>query len=129
MEASTRQQFCGDTLNIFGSEDQNFQLSRAYLYYYSPPTAQKDGNIIWTSGISLVGCVREVFDCKEIVSWCVDKYILNQRIIQLQGHSPIYLLSQVFHKMLKLPKPTLTFKGEDCREYLKKQNNGLNLLL
>jgi hypothetical protein len=52
----------------------------------------------------------------------------NQRIIQLQGHSPISLSPQVFRKMLKLPEPTLTFKGEDCREFLKKHNNGLDLL-
>jgi hypothetical protein len=30
--------------------------------------------------------------------------------------------------MLRLPKPTLTFKGEDCREFLKKHDNGLDLL-
>jgi hypothetical protein len=30
--------------------------------------------------------------------------------------------------MLKLSEPTLTFKGEDCRELLKKYNNGLDLL-
>jgi hypothetical protein len=30
--------------------------------------------------------------------------------------------------MLKLPESTLTFKGEDCRELLKKHNNGLDLL-
>jgi hypothetical protein len=30
--------------------------------------------------------------------------------------------------MLKLLEPTLTFKGEDCREFLKKHDNGLDLL-
>ena len=30
--------------------------------------------------------------------------------------------------MLKLPEPTLTFKGEDCRDFLKKHDNGLDLL-
>jgi hypothetical protein len=30
--------------------------------------------------------------------------------------------------MLRLPEPTLTFKGEDCREFLKKHDNGLDLL-
>jgi hypothetical protein len=29
--------------------------------------------------------------------------------------------------MLKLPEPTLTFKGEDCRYFLKKYDNGLDL--
>jgi hypothetical protein len=36
MAATTRQQFCEDTLNIFGREDRNFQWSRAYSYYSSP---------------------------------------------------------------------------------------------
>jgi hypothetical protein len=30
--------------------------------------------------------------------------------------------------MLRLPEPTLTFKGEDCREFLKKNDNGVDLL-
>jgi hypothetical protein len=74
MATTTRQQLCGDTLNIFGREDQNFQWSRAYSYYSSPP-AQKD--IIWASGIARAGCVPEVFDCKELVAWCVEKYMLS----------------------------------------------------
>jgi hypothetical protein len=31
--------------------------------------------------------------------------------------------------MLKLPESTLTFKGEDCRDFRKNIDNGLNLLL
>jgi hypothetical protein len=30
--------------------------------------------------------------------------------------------------MLRLPEPTLTFKGEDCREFIKKHDNGLDIL-
>jgi hypothetical protein len=30
--------------------------------------------------------------------------------------------------MLRLPKETLTFKGEHCREFLKKHDHGLDLL-
>jgi hypothetical protein len=30
--------------------------------------------------------------------------------------------------MLRLLKPMHTFKGDDCREFLKKQDNGLDLL-
>jgi hypothetical protein len=97
-------------LNIFGHEDQNFQWSKAYSYYSSPP-AQKD--VIWASRIARAGCVPEVFDCKELVAWCVEKYVSSQRIIQLQDHSPISLSPQVFRKMLKLPEPTLTFKREE----------------
>jgi hypothetical protein len=31
--------------------------------------------------------------------------------------------------MLRLPDPTLNFKGKDCKEFLKKHDNGLDLLL
>jgi hypothetical protein len=110
MEA-TRQQFCGDTVNTFGHDDQNFQWSRAYSYY-SSPSAQKE--VIWTSGIARAGCVPEVFDCKEMVSWCVERYISSQRIIQLRDQSPVSLSPQVFRKMLKFCEPTLTFIGEEC---------------
>ena len=126
MEKSNREQFCGDTLNIFSREDQNFHWSRENLYYSSPP-AQKD--VIWASGIAHAGCVHEVFYCKEIIAWCVEKYVPNQRIIQLQDHSPISLSPEVFCKMLNLLEPTLSFKGEDFREFLNKYNNGLDLLL
>jgi hypothetical protein len=84
--------------------------------------------VIWTSGIARADFVPEVFDCKELVSWCSEKYIPIKWIIQLQDHSLISLSPQVFHKMLKLPEPTLTFKGEDCRDFLKKYDNSLDLL-
>jgi hypothetical protein len=37
-------------------------------------------------------------------------------------------LCQVFRKMLRFLEPALTFKGEDCREFLKKHDNGLDIL-
>jgi hypothetical protein len=125
MAAISRQQFCGDTLNIFGRKDQNFQWSRTYSYY-SSPSAQKE--VIWTSRIVRAGCVPEFFDCKEFVAWCTEKYIPSQRMIPLHDHSPVVLSSQVFCKMLKLPESTLTFKGEDCMDFLKKHDNGLDIL-
>jgi hypothetical protein len=70
MATTSRQQFFGDTLNIFGREDQNFQWSRAYSYYSSSP-AQKD--VMWASESTHAGCVPEVFDCKELVAWCMEK--------------------------------------------------------
>jgi hypothetical protein len=123
--ASTRQQFCGDTVNIFGREDQNFQWSRAYSYY-STPAAQNE--VIWTSGIARAGCVPEVFDCKELVSWCTDKFISDKIIIPLRDRSSVSLSPQVFRQMLRLSEPTLTFKGEDSKQFLAKHNNGLDLL-
>jgi hypothetical protein len=54
--------------------------------------------------------------------------VSSHRIIQLQGHSMVSLSPQVFRRMLKLPGSTLTFKGEDYRDLLKRHNNGLDLL-
>jgi hypothetical protein len=122
---TTQQHFCGYTLNILGRKDQSFQWSRAYSYY-SSPSAQKE--IIWTFGIARAVCVLELFDCKDLVTRCVERYITNQRIIQLRDHSHVSLLPQVFHKMLRLPQPMLNFKGKDCKEFLKRHENGLDLL-
>jgi hypothetical protein len=110
--AAGRQQFFGDTVNILRHQDQNFQWSRAYFYYSSRSV---ENEVIWTSGITPAGCVPEVFDCKEVVSWCVEKYIPSQRIIPLRDHSLVSLSPQVFHKMLKLLDPTLTFRGQDWK--------------
>jgi hypothetical protein len=49
-------------------------------------------------------------------------------MIPLQDHSPVILSRQVFCKMLKLPEPTITFKGEDCEDFLKKHDNGPDIL-
>jgi hypothetical protein len=144
--------FSGDTINILGGEDQNSQWCKAYSYYSSPsaqneviwtsgiaratcvpevfsckevvswsPSTQNE--VIWTSGIARAGCVPEVFDCKEVVSWCAERPISSQRIIPLRNHSLVSLSPQVFHKMLRLSQPTLTFRGEDCKEFLKKHDN------
>jgi hypothetical protein len=114
MEAG-RQQFCGDTVNIFVEEDQRFQWSGAY-FYYSSRSAQNE--VIWTSRIARAGCVPKVFDCKEVVSSCTEKYIPSQIIIPLREHSPVSLSSQLFREMLKLSKPTLTFRVQECKQFL-----------
>jgi len=89
---------------------------------------KRNKNKVWTSGISLVGFVLEVFDSREIFSKCVDKYDQNQRIIQFQGESHIYLSPSGFERMLKLPDLTIVFNGDESRSLLKERNNGLELL-
>jgi hypothetical protein len=122
--ASTRQQFCGDTMNIFECEDQKFQWSREYSYYSTPAAHNQ---VIWTSGIARAGCVPKVFDYKEPVSWCTDKFISEKIIIPPQDRSFVSLSPQVFRQMLRLSEPTLTFRGEDCKQFLENHNNGLDL--
>ena len=111
-------------MNILRHEDQNFQWSRAYSYY---STSSVENQVIWTSRIAHEGCVPEVFDCKDLVSWCVDKFITYQIIIPLHDGSFVSLSPRVFRQMLKLPEPILTFKREDCKQFLAKHNNGLDL--
>jgi hypothetical protein len=110
--ASVPHQFCGDTVNIFGRHDQNFHWSRAFSYY---STSVAENQVIWTSEIAHVGCVPEFFDCKDLVSWCTDKFIAEKRIIPLHDRSSVSLSPQLFQQKMKLPEPTLTFKGEYCK--------------
>jgi len=86
---------------------------------------ERNGNKIWTSGIALVGCVPGFLNSREIVYWCVDKCDQNQRIIQLQGESLVSLSLSIFKKMLKIPKPTIMFKGDKARSFLKERNSVL----
>jgi hypothetical protein len=74
------------------------------------------------------GYVPEVFVCKEVVYWCAEKYIPRQIIIPLCDHPLVSLSPQVFRKMLKLPEPTLAFRGQDCKKFLEKHENGLEIL-
>jgi hypothetical protein len=119
-----KQQLCGDTLNLFSREDQNYHWSRSYWYYSS--LLGKENNKVWTSGIVLAGCVPEVFECKDIVTWCIDKFIQNKRVITFS--SPISLVPSIFREMLKLSEPNLVYKGEEARNFLKRKNNGIKLL-
>jgi hypothetical protein len=79
-------------------------------------------------GIACVGCVPKSFDCKEIVTWCVDKFVQNRRTIMLHNGSPISLAPSIFKKLLKLPNSTLTYKGNKTITFLKGRNNGIEIL-
>ena len=56
------------------------------------------------------------------------KYISIQIIIPLRNHSLVSLPPRVFHKMLRLPEPTFTFRGQECKQFLEKHDNGLDIL-
>jgi hypothetical protein len=92
------------------------------------PLPERNQNKTWKLGISLDGCVPEVFDCKDIVSWSIDIFIQNQRGIILHNKSYIYLAPSTFKKMLESPELTVKFKGDEARIFLKENNNGLEIL-
>jgi hypothetical protein len=121
-----KQQLCGDTLNLFAREDQNYHWSRLYWYYSN--LMGKENNKVWISGIILARCVPEVFECKHIVTWCIDKCIQNRRVITLQSSPPISLVPSIFREMLKLQEPNLVYKGEEAIHFLNSKNNGIKLL-
>jgi hypothetical protein len=73
-------------------------------------------------------CIPEVFECKDIVTWCIDKFIQNRRVITLQSSSPVSLAPSIFREMLKLSEPNLVYKGEEAINFLKRKNNGIKLL-
>jgi len=121
-----KQQFCGDTLNLFAKEDQNYHRCRSYWYYSN--LFGKENNKVCTSRIVLIGCVLEVFECKDIFAWCIDKFIENIRDIPLQRSSPISLTPSIFREMLKFLEPNLVYKGKESRNIIKRKTNGIELL-
>jgi hypothetical protein len=54
--------------------------------------------------------------------------LINLSTIPLQSGSPVSLAPSIFKKMLKLPEPKLTYKGEEARNFLRRKNNGIELL-
>jgi hypothetical protein len=126
--ARRRESFCGDTLNTFAREDPKYHWSRAYRYYSTLPPEERDVDDVWISGITKEGCVPEVFDVKELVIWCTNNYEKDQRIIKLNGQSPISLAPSTFIQMLRLPEPTTTFKVDEAKNFIKDKNGGRDLL-
>jgi hypothetical protein len=98
------------------------------MCYFSLSPLERNLNQVWTSRISLTDCVPKVHNFKELISWRIDKFDKNQRIIPLQGESPISLAPSIFKRMLRIPEPTMTFKGDEAKEFLKERNGILNLL-
>jgi hypothetical protein len=119
--------FCGDTLNTFAREDPKYHWSRAYKHY-STFRLKKEILMIFGYLELLRQGVPEVFDATELVIWCTDNYEKNQRIIQLQGQSLISLVPSTFSRMLRLPEPTMTFKAEEAKDFMKSRNGGWDLL-
>jgi hypothetical protein len=68
------------------------------------------------------------FECKDIVTWCVDKLVHYRRTIPLQSESPVSLPPSVFKKILRFPEPSLVYKGEEARNFLKRKTNGIKIL-
>jgi hypothetical protein len=63
-------------------------------------------------GATLERCQRQEQECCSPAS--------SQGFIPLRNHSPVSLSPQVFRKILRLRQRTLTFRGEDCKDFLKK---------
>jgi hypothetical protein len=128
MMARRKEIFCGDTLNTFGQEDTKFHWSKEYKYYSTLLVPKRNVNDIWTSKIAKAWSVPEFFYATKLVSRCVGKYDKNQRIIQLQGQSPISLAPSTFNKMFRLVEPMMNFKVNEAKEFLKTGNGGWDLL-
>jgi hypothetical protein len=85
-------------------------------------------DVIWASIIAHKDVFLRYLTVKNLLhgawrSMCQARGLYNSKVILQVSLSP-----QVFRRMLKLPEPMLTFKGEDCRDLLKRHNNGLDLL-
>jgi hypothetical protein len=47
------------------------------MYYSSLSPLQRNMNKIQMSGIAQAGCVSKVFDFKEFILWCINKFDNN----------------------------------------------------
>jgi hypothetical protein len=71
------------------------------------------------SGITLEGYILEVYDFKDLISWCIDKFEKNKKIIQLQGEYSISLAPLVFKRIIRVTESRINFKGIEAQEVLK----------
>jgi len=62
-------------------ERPSFQWSEAFKWYSSLPHRENKLNKVCTSNIALSGCVTEVFDFKEIVLGCTNKFDIEKRVV------------------------------------------------
>ena len=64
----------------------------------------------------------------QMVVWCTNNYEKDQRISQLHGQSLISLAPSTFNIVLKLLSPTMIFKVDETKEFMKSRNNGCGQL-
>lgn len=97
---------CMDTYNYLARDDKGFHWSRAYSWYADQLVEQRMKSNIWLTGLENVGCMLEVFNARDLVSWCSKIFELGTRTIRLGGISgtPIMLTHHVFNKIINFPE-------------------------
>jgi len=67
--------------------------------------------------LAKAGCTPEVFDFKELVSWCASWFDSKHKMIKIvaKGRNPILFTPKVFKKILQLPTTNkyLRFSEDD----------------
>jgi hypothetical protein len=102
--------------------------SKFYRSYASLPLKERNVNNTCTSRILQVGCIPDLLDTKCLVIWCTGNFEKDQRIIKMNGCSPISLAPPTFSQMLKFSKPTKIFKVEEAKNLIKDKNGGRDFL-
>jgi hypothetical protein len=84
--------FCSDTVNSLAKENKNFHWSTSYEWFLSKTVEEKKTDKLWITGLVNVGCVPVVFDCKELISWCAQRFDSRTRMIKLttKGKNPVH---------------------------------------
>jgi hypothetical protein len=77
-----------------------------------------------------IGCILEVFDFKELVSWCTQIFDSKTRRIQVatEGKNLVVLTPKVFRRMLFLPSANKSLKLSEANAFLDSQGGGSNVL-
>jgi hypothetical protein len=89
---------------------------------------ETNGNDVWVSIIANAGYFLEIFYAKDLVIWCIENFEKDQRIIKLNGWSPISLALATFNQILKLLKPTTSFKIKQDKYFIKYKNDDRDFL-
>jgi hypothetical protein len=75
--------FCGDAVDSLAHQDKEFNWLVAYQWFLSLTPKNNLKNDIWIIGQVNVGYMPEVFDCRELVSWCAHRFDSKSRMIRV----------------------------------------------
>jgi hypothetical protein len=81
---------------------------------------EKKNDKLWTTGPVNDGCVPEVFDFKELITWCARRFDPRTRMIKVitKTKNPMVLTPKMFNKMLPLPCANKYFWLVDANAFL-----------
>ena len=122
--------FFNDIINSPARDNKNFHWSTSYEWFSRKSEEENQTYKIWTTWLVNVGCVPHIFNYRELVSWCAQRFDCRTRMIKvtIKGKNPVLLTLKVFNKMICLPTTNKPFNIEEVDTFLAFQAGGANIL-